>query len=51
MAAIHRVKGVRPRRLGDMIASPMSEGDGHKYFVLDTNVLLHNPAALFIVQG
>src|SRR4051812_17945095 len=37
-------------RLGGdvMIASPMSEVNGEKYFVLDTNVLLHNPAALFM---
>src|SRR2546429_7564762 len=26
----------------------MSEDDGQKHFVLDTNVLLHNPAALFM---
>src|SRR3954471_3012928 len=33
-----------------MIASPMSELNGRKYFVLDTNVLLHNPAALFMFK-
>src|SRR5258705_9744981 len=26
----------------------MSDSDGIKHFVLDTNVLLHNPAALFL---
>src|SRR4051794_15235491 len=33
-----------------MIPSPMSEVNGEKYFVLDTNVLLHNPAALFMFK-
>src|SRR5688572_11325673 len=33
-----------------MIASPMSEATGLKHFVLDTNVLLHNPAALFMFK-
>ena len=28
----------------------MTELDGQKYFVLDTNVLLHNPAALFMFK-
>jgi len=28
----------------------MSEADGRKHFVLDTNVLLHNPAALFMFK-
>src|SRR6266480_1223531 len=33
-----------------MIVASMSEDDGEKHFVLDTNVLLHNPAALFMFK-
>src|SRR5437868_6818820 len=33
-----------------MIVTPMSELNGRKCFVLDTNVLLHNPAALFMFK-
>jgi PhoH-like ATPase len=31
-------------------ASRQDDGDGIKHFVLDTNVLLHNPGALFVFQ-
>src|SRR5213079_2999490 len=46
------VKGGKCRQVGggDMIGTSMSEDDGEKHFVLDTNVLLHNPAALFMFK-
>jgi PhoH-like ATPase len=36
--------------LPDAKAHPTSEGGGGKHFVLDTNVLLHNPNALFLFK-